>query len=118
MAAVGRAQEPSLASASRCRSSSPGRRFPGRRRLLGRQDRRVRRVDSLRRVVGTALALEELSRQELIEEGAAERRHASIIARRRLGGIVNGRSFDDSTYRYDGSVADGENDPPVPQYGR
>lgn len=35
--------------------------------------------------------------------GAAERQHASIIARWRLCGIVNRRSFDDSTYRCDSS---------------
>jgi hypothetical protein len=35
--------------------------------------------------------------------GAAERQHASIIARWRLCGIVNRRSLDDSTYRYDSS---------------
>jgi NhaA family Na+:H+ antiporter len=35
--------------------------------------------------------------------GAAGRWHASIIARRRLCGIVDRRSFDDSAYRYDSS---------------
>ncbi len=72
-----------------------------RHRLLGRQDRRVRRVDSFgRRRDCSALGS---FAPGAYRRGAAERQHASIIARRRLCGIVNRRSFDDSTYRYDSS---------------
>ena len=62
-----------------------------RSRLLGRQDRRVRRVDSFgRRWDCPALGS---FASGAYRRGAAERRHASIIARRRLCRIVNRRSF-------------------------
>jgi NhaA family Na+:H+ antiporter len=88
-------REPSLASASRCRSSSPGRRFQA--PLTSRPPRSPLFAASiLSAVVGTAL-LWGPSRQELFE-GAAER-----LVRRHLCGTVNKTSFDDSTYRYDSS---------------
>ena len=94
VAAVGRRRAPSLASASHValhRRAGVSKR----RRLLGRQDRRVRRVDSFgRRRDCSALGG---FAPGAFRRGAAERRHASIIARRRLW------SFEDFTYRYDSS---------------